>query len=1495
MKAYRYSIVAFLLIAFAAASLNAQVITITDVSSTPTTCSDGSDGTISFTFTGGVGPYEWYIYEGGGSPVDTGGPTTDTVITSFGRRKFASHVIVIEDVNEDVATTVIAVDGPQAISISTFGSTDITCNNANDGTISVTATGESGSYYFDLAGPVNLTQTSGNFIGLPEGDYTVTVRDQGSCTTTDVTPTLAINNPTLVSAVLDNITDAACFGEATGSISITPTGGSPSGTGTGYSYAWTGPSGFTSTTEDIINVVAGNYFVAITDGNGCTSNMGPYTVGQPLQINATLDASTDVLCNLGNDGTANISVSGGAGGYIFSWIGQVNGLVSNDENPVNLVADTYDLIIEDLDGCTRIFPSFVTIDEPMPLSISVDAVNDASCNGSSDGSALITPGGGTPPYNYLWSGASFGYTSTQEDPTGMPADNYSLTITDGNGCSRVYPNLLTIGEPFALMLTLDGFTDVGCFGGNDGTADITVTGGSPPYVFSWVGAINGPASSVEDPTDLRADTYSLFILDNNGCFISSFNFLTIDQPPGIGVTVDLVTHVDCNGDATGAIEITPAGGTPAYNFLWEGPNGYTSTDEDPIGLSAGDYSLTISDNNGCIGDYNNLVTILENPPLTANFAIIDLNCGDPLPSNDGAIDVTVSGGVPGYTYAWTGPSGFTSSAEDLSALLPGSYVLEVTDNLGCVMTFPAQTVAVPPLLDASATQVDIDCYGAGDGSIDLTVTGGTAPYAFAWTGPSGFTATTEDIVNLEAGAYGVTVTDSHGCPVPFVNIATITEAAEILVSAMKTDVSCAGDSTGTIDITVTGGVAPYSFAWTGPSGFTATTEDLSDLPAGIYNLDITDANGCMVSFPALETILEPPPITVSYTQVDVSSCFGALEGSISATGAGGTGTILYSLDGSVPDISGNFINLTGGYYNLTLTDQNGCTLDTLVEILSPPELLINDITANDVSGCSGDSNGSLVVSASGGTGILEYSLNDVTYQSSSTFIGLPAGDYTVFVKDANGCTVSTQDTINEPDPLSALVITSNVTFGALGTITITGSTGGVPPYEYSITGSGGTFTPDTAYSDLSPATYPVVLRDQNGCTFEETVEVLDIQPMQMVTNLSHVRCYGDESGSIRFLPQDAVGPVRYSIDSGAHFVYTPLFENLPGDSTYILVAVDSLGKVFTGPVTLTEPLPLTFSHTVTPAECNVFSPTGAVDVTVTGGTGSYRYAWSDGSMDEDRTSLLAGTYTLEVADAFNCQLNELIIVSSDVVVNVYAGKDTSVCFGESIQLSGMGDFDPVWEPAGYLDQDDILNPTTVPITDTLSFTLTITETVSPYACYNTDTVTVTPYPEVGIAVTPDTFVLAGSSAQLEVTGGPFIAYRWVPETTLSNSSIANPIATPGEATRYYVFATNEYGCEEVDSVFIDVMEDITIFNVFSPNGDGINEYFEIEHAERFPEMLVEVYSRWGDLLFSTMGYDSGSRWDGRARGKEAPVGTYYYVIVPYPGAKAVTGHVTIIR
>jgi gliding motility-associated-like protein len=199
------------------------------------------------------------------------------------------------------------------------------------------------------------------------------------------------------------------------------------------------------------------------------------------------------------------------------------------------------------------------------------------------------------------------------------------------------------------------------------------------------------------------------------------------------------------------------------------------------------------------------------------------------------------------------------------------------------------------------------------------------------------------------------------------------------------------------------------------------------------------------------------------------------------------------------------------------------------------------------------------------------------------------------------------------------------------------------------------------------------------------------------------------------------------------------------------------------------------------------------------------------------------------------------------------------------------------------------------VTETTSYVLTISEEASVYECFNTDAVTIAVYPLTGLIVTPDTFIIRGESIELEAMGGPFSSYRWDPAEGLDNSTIPNPIASPQESTIYTVYATNENSCEESDMVSLEVIEDILAYNVFSPNGDGINDFFDIKNADRFPEIVVEVYSRWGDMLFQSKGYTDDKRWDGRTRGADAPLGTYYYIIVPYSGYKPITGNVTIIR
>jgi len=1977
MNRFRNSLVFFLALLMSLGVVTAQDVIITGVTSTPVSCGNGSDGTLTVNVSGGVGLYS-YLLVRGAVAVEAAGPMSSSSYTFTGHDKYTNYIIIVSDQNSGTSDgfSFGTIGGAEPISITSATQTDITCNGANNGSINVTATGEQGNYIFDLTGPENHRNETGSFSNLQQGDYTVLVSDKDGCPSTALSPILTINNPTAVTITVNDVTPVSCFGEKTGSIGITPGGGIPGG-GTGYTYSWTGPNGYTSAAEDISLLEAGDYFVTVADGNLCEANAGPITISQPPQLTAVLNGSTDVSCYGGNDGTASMTPGGGTGGYSFSWDGQDNGFVSTVEDPTNLWADTYDFTISDASGCSRTFIDFAEIVEPDEILASVNTFNDVSCPAGTDGSAEIIVSGGVAPFTFSWTGSTTPYVSGDQNPVNMPADLFDLTIIDANGCSQVFLGILTISEPSPIVLTVNSTSDVSCFGGADGGADITISGGTPIYTISWTGTGTGHISSGESPNNLVADLYDIIITDGNGCVQPFPGQVLILEPSDILTTVDNIVAVNCNGESTGAIEISITGGTPIYTFAWSGPNGFTASTEDISNLEAGDYSLILTDANGCIKNYINLATVPTNTAINATFNLSNITCNG---LSDGAIQSTISGGTPNYTFSWTGPFGFTSPDEDISGLVAGVYQLTVSDNLGCIQVMPPQFLTEPPPVTATTTQVDVDCFGAVNGSINLSPVGGVLPYLFAWTGPGGFTADTEDISLLGPGSYGVTITDANACITVFPAIATILEPAEIEVTPKKTDISCGGQTDGAVDITVTGGVLPYSYSWSGPGGFTSnskdiaglaagsydlvisddngcvvnfpglvtiieplpisailtsqtdilcngessglitidasggtgillfdwtneagvtvsTEEDPSGLPAGIYSLSIIDANGCNIAYPSLVTLSEPPAITSSLTGTNIS-CFGSGDGTITVTASGGTGTLEYSitgnldpsyqpgniftglgpglytvwtrdanlcvvsntvtilepgeiqiaeeliggqnlcygdalasisingvsggvlpylysinggtdyypnnlfnnlaagdyqimvrdasgceitgslltitepaelfianyiqadintcydspdgsiliqagggtgaknytLNGTITNTSGDFQNLTGGPYTVSISDQNACTLDTSVVILAPPEILVNallltDVTgcfgnangavdisgtggtgslsyslnggafqasgifggllagshilsirdannctldtsifltepgpilitselltpiscagenngiieiqtsggsdpltftlnpggitngtglfsllppgaytvevgdvegcgpvysslmtlsdppvfsldsvsdaeiscngaangsidifvsggippyeysidnqltwltnysftglgpatyevfardanlcqvyggsfiktdpallsisasATDISSCSGDTAGVIEILGSGGTGILLYSINGINFQASGTFINLAAGDYTAYVLDEAGCTATQPVSILEPEPLIATIVKTDATFGNLGSISFTETTGGTEPYEYTIEGPGGTFTTETLYIDLDVGSYHALARDAAGCIYEEMVNILDVLPLDVVVNVTNISCFGEVDGSIEMIPQDAEGAVEYSIDSGLSFVPQALFTNLSASASYNLVARDAAGKVFTGTAAIIEPEEISLSRTITPAECNAFSETGAIQISVTGGTPDFTYLWSDGSTAEDRTDILAGTYTLITSDANNCTRHDTILVNSLVFVDAYAGADTTICFGADIQLNGEGGHTASWSPTTFLSDPDIANPLAMGVTENTSYVLTISEEASAFACFNTDTVSISVFPLTGLEVTQDTFIIKGTSLELEAIGGPFSAYRWEPAEGLDNSTIPNPIASPQQSTSYTVYALNEYDCEESDNIYLEVIEDIMAYNVFSPNGDGINDYFDIKNADRFPEILVEVYSRWGDMLFQSKGYDDSKRWDGTTRGKNAPLGTYYYVIIPYGGATPITGNVTIIR
>jgi gliding motility-associated-like protein len=1275
--------------------------------------------------------------------------------------------------------------------------------------------------------------------------------------------------------------DISCFGYGDGSVVLTVSGGSPP-----YIFEWTGPNGFISGLQNISELEAGDYSVTITDNNGCPMVIsGIATINEPTEIEVTA-SSTDISCNGRADGSIAITVSGGTPSYLYSWTGP-SGYTSPEKDIFELGAGIYSLDVEDSNECKASFAGLDTISEPNPINASYAYHLDPSCFGGSNGFIQINVSGGTLPLAFDWTDSDGITVSTVEDPTGLGAGTYSLTITDINGCTFTRANLATLDEPSPLVSVLTA-THVTCFGGEDGTITVTSSGGTSPYEYSIAGDITDTYQSIPTFSSLGSGTFTVWTRDDNFCVIS--NDITLLQPDSIAIAAGTVSgSILCYGDSTVDITIGQVtGGTAPYSYSINGGIDYFPS-PDFFNLPAGDYQTVVRDARGCpqLGELHQI----SQPPL---LRIDDLqrtdvtSCFDAL---EGRILIFTEGGTGTITYTLDGTVSNTTG--DFPDLPGGTHRVNIEDVNGCSLDTSVVILTPPMIVIDEIIITDVTgCFGDSNGTVRVTAEGGTPPLRFSLDGTN-FNAS-GNFNGLEAGIYTLTVRDGSDCTLD--TLITLAQPAPItIISQEVTQVTCSGADNGTITIVAAGGTAPLKYTLM-PDGTTSANGIFTGLAPDIYTALVDDAEGCPPQASAAMIITEPSPLVIDSVVETEITCNGAGDGSIAIYGSGGVPPYNYSVDNQATWTPDSLISsLNPGTYEVFIRDSNLCvTLGGPVTISEPPALTLS-VNTTDITSCSYDSTGIIEAIGAGGTGNLLYAVDGVNFQSSGTFGNLTAGTYTVTLMDETGCTTTRPATINAPEAITATITKTDAILGNLGSIAISGATGGSPPYEYTIEGPSGLFTTDTVYTDLNIGLYHVIVRDLIGCNYQEMVEIVDVPPLEVIVHVTQVTCFDASDGSIELVPQNAFGAVEYSIDSGLNFVTEPLFENLPGNTTYYLVVRDEEGKMFIGEATLIEPEEIVVTSGVTPAECNAYSATGAISISVSGGSGSYSFLWTDGSTEENRTGIVAGNYGLTTTDTNGCIRMDSFTVSGLITVVAYAGEDTTICYGGSIQLSGQGSHTPSWDPSPFLSDPAIANPIASHVTEETTFVLTITEETSPFGCYDKDSIHVSLYPNTGIEVNSDTLIMSGASIQLEAVGGPFFGYRWEPSSWLDNSTIPDPIATPENPIRYWVYATNEFGCEEVDSVFIDVVEDLKVYNVFSPNGDGINDYFEIDRAENFPDMRVEIYSRWGDLLYSTVGYDSGNMWDGTARGKEAPVGTYYYVIIPFSGARPITGNVTIIR
>ena len=830
-------------------------------------------------------------------------------------------------------------------------SDDIICADGTDGsaTVTVSAGTEPVTYQWDAAADNQTTATADN---LSPGIYSVTVTSADGCelilqTDIDSYPALSADA---------TATNASCGG-SDGSVTVNAAGGTEP-----LSYLWDAPGMPTTTTVD--DLPAGNYNVTVTDANQCTV-VASTSINTPSDITLSSLMTTDVSCFGLFDGMVDLTAQGGTAPLEYTLdgagpqsIGQFGALYAGE----------YSMIVTDAAGCS-VSIDFV-INEPAEIQTAPVNITEISCT-DAQGSATVIVTGGNAPYSFAWS-------NSQSDSI-LIADTagaYTVTITDSEGCTAT--ESVTVGESAELTASIDATT--ACAGEDSAFAFVEITTGTAPFNFLWE-----DGSTNDTLYNLTPATYTVTVTDANDC--EEILSVTVEEFPAFSLNLTS-TDADCNGAPDGTATVTVTGGTPDFIYVWsDGQMTATATE-----LAAGLYTVTVTDANGCTqtGD----ATVSTPSMLSiADISAEAVTCHD---GTDGTATVTAAGGTGAFNYQWDAAAAnqTTATAADLA---PGTYSVTVSDAENCQVT-ASVTVENAEEIVLSFDQINVLCAADEDGSIDLSVSGGTQPYTYSWSNG----AMTEDIAELSAGIYEVTVTDSNSCTVN--GQATISTTTPIEVTVLINDVTCFDYEDGSVSINVNGGVSPYTYAWS--SG--QTTQNLTDIVAGDYQVTVTDANGCGVF---AEAQVNQPAVFGATVEVTEPLCAGDETGVLTVNVIGGQPDYLYSIDGIIYTPEPTFVNLPSQSYNITVIDGNECVYDTTDVFLPAPQEL--QVYAGEDQTVEIGDRAFLEAQIVGGTGAVEFMWEEATNIDLSCNDCLApyalvnsSGTLTVTATDENGCTAA---------------------------------------------------------------------------------------------------------------------------------------------------------------------------------------------------------------------------------------------------------------------------------------------------------------------------------------------------------------------------------------------------------------------------------------------------------------------------------------------------------
>jgi PKD repeat protein len=1318
----------------------------------------------------------------------------------------------------------------------------------------------------DPAGTPHITDTFVNYGVTPiTATYTVTASSIFGCAGNPVPVVITINPEPAAPVITGD--DMLCTNQANVIYSVPLTPGS--------SYTWTVPASVGVKVFDansnaiIINAAAaagsGTITVRETNSYGCTGIAGTFDVdvmAPSPQSNITGD---NIVCALE---TGVYSVPSNAGS-VYTWTLPAGAALIGDPSAASITVTfgtvSGNILVREVNaaGCiTNHNPLAVTV-RPLPTAI----ISNSGTVCVEDTHPVNITLTGAAPWSvvYAINGVNQPAINIAASPYTLNATasgNYTITgVTDANGCSNTGIGNATVSYWPVPSATISGTTAV-C-AGQSATLTISMTG-TAPYTFTYTDGVT-PVTVTNHPVNIytftvtpaAAVTYTMVSMeDSHGCngTLSGSATVTINAQPVLSFAV---TNLQCNGDNSGAIDLTVTG-SATNSYAWLGPDGFTAGTEDISGLKAGLYNVTVTSSDGCIA--SGQATVTQPPVLTlSSTGNIALLCNG---ATTGAGSFTAAGGTAPYIFttlvnttgAIVTPA---ASSAAFTAAGAGTLTVRVTDSHNCTAESTV-TVTQPPALSLTATVTNVSCFGGNNGTIITSVTGGTAPYIYAWTasgGGSGITAGAPNQGSLTAGTYDLTVTDANGCQIT--GSWTLTQPPVLAVTVTTDDNLIGTCSTAQLLATVTGGVMPvggYIYSWSPAAGLSATNianPVASPASTTTYTVTVTDANGC-IKTGSITINVAPVLTTVAFADDNLIGACPASQTQLHVNVNGGEAPYSFSWlpvaglsDAGIREPMAKPAATT--IYTVTVTDANGCTAAASVTVNVAPPVTVTATVDDGLIGTCPTSVAHLTATATGGEGGYTYLWDNAASLSSATSATPTAKPavtttYTVTVTDANGCTAAASVTVNVAPDLAVTAMADDMFIGTCPTsvshldATVTGGEGGYTYKWMPLTGLDDSNIKTPTAKPAVTTTYTVTVTDVNGCTATSNITIT-VRPALTLTLAVDDSSIGTCPGSEAHITSTAGGG-----EPGYIYLWTPA-AGLSSDTdpnpkakpavttTYTLTVTDQNGCSISRDITVNVVSPLTVTASATdPLIGTCPTSQSVLDVIVTGGEPGYTYLWAPATGLSDPAvknpvakPAVTTTYTVTVTDNNGCQATAPVTVTvlPDLVVTASADDlligtcPTSKSNLNVTVTGGEAGYTYSWSPAAGLNSTTVSNPVAKPAATT-TYTVTVTDA---NGCQATDNITITVAPVLTVTATADDNILSTcptSVAQLtatatggeELSGGGY-TWSWAPSTGLSATNIPDPVAKPASTTTYTVTVTDANGCTATNTVTIEVRPPLT--------------------------------------------------------------------------------------